>query len=39
MVIFLTVDTNIKRLREKLGEKASYIITVRGSGYRFEAKN
>ncbi len=34
-----TVDTNIKRLREKLGEKASYIITVRGSGYRFEAKN
>ena len=33
-----TVDTNIKRLREKLGEKATYIITVRGSGYRFEAK-
>ena len=33
-----TVDTNIKRLREKLGEKASYIITVRGSGYRFEGK-
>ena len=33
-----TVDTNIKRLREKLGEKASYIITVRGCGYRFEAK-
>lgn len=32
-----TVDTNIKRLREKLKEKASYIITVRGSGYRFEA--
>ena len=33
-----TVDVHIKRLREKLGEKASYIITVRGSGYRFEAK-
>lgn len=33
-----TVDTNIKRLREKLGEKASYIVTVRGSGYRFEAQ-
>lgn len=32
-----TVDTNIKRLREKLKEKSSYIITVRGSGYRFEA--
>jgi DNA-binding response OmpR family regulator len=33
-----TVDTNIKRLREKLGDKASYIVTVRGSGYRFEAQ-
>jgi len=33
-----TVDTNIKRLREKLGDKASCIVTVRGSGYRFEAK-
>lgn len=33
-----TVDTNIKKLREKLGEKSTYIITVRGSGYRFEAK-
>ena len=32
-----TVDTNIKRLREKLKDKASYIITVRGSGYRFES--
>ena len=31
-----TVDTNIKRLREKLGEKANYIITVRGSGYKFD---
>ena len=31
-----TVDTNIKRLREKLGEKASYIVTVRGSGYKFD---
>lgn len=33
-----TVDTNIKRLREKLCDKASYIVTVRGSGYRFESK-
>lgn len=33
-----TVDTNVKRLREKLGEKASYIVTVRGSGYKFEVK-
>lgn len=33
-----TVDTHIKRLREKLGEKANLICTVRGSGYKFEAK-
>lgn len=33
------VDTTIKRLREKLKDKASLISTVRGSGYRFEVKN
>ncbi len=33
-----TVDTNVKRLREKLLDKASYIVTVRGSGYKFEVK-
>ena len=33
-----TVDTNIKRLREKLLDKANYIVTVRGSGYKFEVK-
>lgn len=33
-----TVDTNVKRLREKLLDKSSYIITVRGSGYKFECK-
>lgn len=33
-----TVDTNVKRLREKLLDKATYIVTVRGSGYKFEAK-
>lgn len=33
-----TVDTNVKRLREKLGDKSSYIVTVRGSGYKFEVK-
>ena len=32
------VDTNVKRLREKLLDKANYIVTVRGSGYKFEAK-
>ncbi len=30
-----TVDTHIKRLREKIGEAGSYIETVRGVGYRF----
>lgn len=33
-----TVDTNIKRLREKLKDKAYLITTIRGSGYRFEVK-
>jgi two-component system phosphate regulon response regulator PhoB len=30
-----TVDTHIKRLREKLGQAGDYIETVRGVGYRF----
>jgi two-component system phosphate regulon response regulator PhoB len=30
-----TVDTHVKRLREKLGSAARYIETVRGVGYRF----
>jgi two-component system phosphate regulon response regulator PhoB len=30
-----TVDTHIKRLREKLGNAGAYIHTVRGVGYRF----
>ena len=30
-----TVDTHVKRLREKLGAAESYIQTVRGVGYRF----
>lgn len=33
-----TVDTHIKRIREKLGRKGNLITTVRGSGYRFEVK-
>ena len=32
-----TVDTHVKRLREKLGEAGIYIETVRGVGYRFRA--
>ena len=30
-----TVDTHVKRLREKLGDAGLYIETVRGVGYRF----
>jgi len=30
-----TVDTHIKRLRQKLGEAADYIETLHGVGYRF----
>ena len=29
-----TVDTHVRRLREKLGKSADYIETVRGFGYR-----
>jgi DNA-binding response OmpR family regulator len=30
-----TVDTHMRRLREKLGPVAKYLETVRGVGYRF----
>jgi two-component system phosphate regulon response regulator PhoB len=30
-----TVDTSVKRLREKLGQAGAYVETVRGVGYRF----
>jgi len=33
-----TVDTHVKRLREKLGEAGAYVETIRGVGYRFRAK-
>jgi two-component system phosphate regulon response regulator PhoB len=32
-----TVDTHVKRLREKLGSAGNYLETVRGVGYRFAA--
>ena len=32
-----TVDTHVKRLREKLGPAGAYLETVRGVGYRFAA--
>jgi len=31
-----TVDTHVKRLREKLGDAGSYVETIRGVGYRFQ---
>jgi two-component system phosphate regulon response regulator PhoB len=30
-----TVDTHMRRLRDKLGVAAKYLETVRGVGYRF----
>ncbi len=33
-----TVDTHMRRLREKLGEHASRLETVRGEGYRFNVQ-
>ncbi|MBN1960426.1 MAG: response regulator transcription factor [Deltaproteobacteria bacterium] len=30
-----TIDTHVKRLREKLGKAGDYIETIRGVGYRF----
>jgi two-component system phosphate regulon response regulator PhoB len=30
-----TVDTHIKRLREKLGDMGKYVKTIRGVGYKF----
>ncbi len=33
-----TVDTHVKRLREKLGPVGDYIHTVRGAGYRFASE-
>ena len=32
-----TVDTHMRRLREKIGEAARYLETIRGVGYRFTA--
>lgn len=33
-----TVDTHVRRLREKLGEEANWIETIRGVGYRIADK-
>jgi two-component system phosphate regulon response regulator PhoB len=34
-----TVDTHMRRLREKIGPAADYLETIRGVGYRFRAEN
>jgi len=31
-----TVDTHVKRLRQKLGDRAEWIVTMRGNGYRMK---
>jgi two-component system phosphate regulon response regulator PhoB len=33
-----TVDTHMRRLRDKLGDAAAHLDTVRGVGYRFVEK-
>lgn len=33
-----TIDTHVKKLRSKMGEKGDYIKTVWGMGYKFEVK-
>ena len=34
-----TIDTHIKNLRNNLGQYRDYIVTLRGVGYKFDAKN
>jgi two-component system phosphate regulon response regulator PhoB len=34
-----TVDTHIRRLREKIGDEGKYIETLRGVGYRFREES
>jgi two-component system phosphate regulon response regulator PhoB len=34
-----TVDTHVKRLRDKLGAAGSLVETVRGMGYRLSAEH
>ena len=31
-----TIDTHVKKLRKKMGEKGEYIMTIWGMGYKFE---
>lgn len=34
-----TIDTHVKKIRSKLGDKGNYIKTIWGIGYKFEALN
>lgn len=34
-----TIDTHVKKLRSKLGDKGDYIKTIWGMGYKFEVDN
>lgn len=34
-----TIDTHVKKLRSKMGEKGSYIHTIWGMGYKFEVSD
>ena len=34
-----TIDTHVKKLRSKLGEKGNYIRTIWGMGYKFEVES
>ena len=34
-----TIDTHVKKLRSKLGEKGNYIKTIWGMGYKFEVQS
>ena len=33
-----TIDTHVKKLRSKLGDKGDYIKTIWGMGYKFEVE-
>ena len=33
-----TIDTHVKKLRSKMGEKGNYIRTIWGMGYKFEVE-
>ena len=34
-----TIDTHVKRLRDKLGDAGALVETVRGTGYRLSAEH